>query len=95
MSNAGDVTLQQYGTLPGYPDPVWYHPECAANVLSLHNVAKHFKVTYIGSNNQDEFRVHIGRNRSTCFQPSPNGLYYHDTSVTSENALTTDPLSIL
>jgi hypothetical protein len=48
MANAGDVTLRQYGTLPGYPEPVWYHPDGAANVLSLHNVANHFKVTYNG-----------------------------------------------
>jgi hypothetical protein len=46
ISNAGSVNVLQQGNLDGYPETIWYYPNGAANVLSLRNITKHFRVTF-------------------------------------------------
>jgi len=80
-SNAGEVTVDQHARLDGYPERVWYHPNRAANVLSLHNIAKHFTITY-NSSEENAMRLYFDEQRHISFSPSShNGLFYYDTSV--------------
>jgi hypothetical protein len=37
---------QDSGDLPGYPAPVWFHPDGTAKILSLHLVKAHCRVQY-------------------------------------------------
>jgi len=46
--NAGKAIINKKGDLKSY-GTVWYYPEGAANILSLHNVQKKHKVTYDSS----------------------------------------------
>jgi hypothetical protein len=44
--NAGRIQLKQQGYFGNYPQhPVWYNPKGVANILSLANVTKHYRVT--------------------------------------------------
>jgi len=54
--NAGVITSNMIGDLPGLPEPVWYVPNWIANILSFDKVERHFKITY-----EDQvFKVHKG-----------------------------------
>jgi len=78
LSNAGRVTINKFGYMPGYPEKVWYHPTGAANVLSLRNVSMHFRVTM---NTDSDNCIYVRAKHSSKhlrFVASPNGLYYHD-----------------
>jgi hypothetical protein len=44
--NAGVVTTDLIGDLPGYPAPVWFHQHGIANILSLYRVGLHCRVQY-------------------------------------------------
>jgi hypothetical protein len=46
--NAGRIQLTQQGYFGNYPYPVWYNPKGVANILSLYNVTKHYRVTANG-----------------------------------------------
>lgn len=45
VCNAGTITVNQMGYFEGYGE-VWYHPEAIANILSLNNIRRYFRVTY-------------------------------------------------
>jgi hypothetical protein len=49
--NAGRIQLTQQGYFGNYPHPVWYNPKGVANILSLANVTKHYRVTMDSANN--------------------------------------------
>ena len=44
--NAGSVYTDMIGDMKGYPDPVWYHPDGIANILSQHMVKEHYDIEY-------------------------------------------------
>ncbi len=46
VSTGGTTTIQEKGTLPGYPQEVWCNRKGVANTLSFHNLQKHFRVEY-------------------------------------------------
>ncbi|KAG7345608.1 hypothetical protein IV203_033139 [Nitzschia inconspicua] len=75
--NAGSVTLTHQGYLEGYPDPVWYYPDGIANILSLRNLTRHYRISMDSS-------LHNGLRLQKCdgttidFLPSDTGLYYTD-----------------
>lgn len=73
--NAGMVEVQQVADLPGYPEPVWFHENGIANVLSLSRVSKLYPVTY---NNTDGFTIHKPEGTKHQFKESPRGLFYLD-----------------
>jgi len=50
--NAGTTIVTKKGDLKGY-GTVWFHPQGIANILSLSNVSKKYRVTY-DSGNKDE-----------------------------------------
>ena len=57
-SHGGKKTTKMIGTLQGYDRPVWYDPRGIANILSMSNVAKKYKVTF-DSQKGNKFIVHL------------------------------------
>ena len=53
---SGTSSTNLMGTLPGYPEPIWFAPDGIANVLSLARTNKHFRV-YYDSSTQNTFTV--------------------------------------
>jgi hypothetical protein len=80
--NAGIVYINRIADLPGFPEPVWFHDNGIANVLSLSRVSKFFPVTY---NNVEGFVIHKPDGQKHRFQESPRGLFYLDPSKQSQN----------
>jgi hypothetical protein len=64
------------GYLPGYGQ-VWFDPNGIANILSLSNVKKRYKVQY-NSENDDVFIVTMAHGATREFKCADMGLYYFD-----------------
>jgi hypothetical protein len=77
--NAGVVITDLIGDLPGYPNPVWYHPQGIANILSLHRVGKSCRIQYDNEVSDAAFRVTKPDGTFRDFKPSVSGLHYCDT----------------
>ncbi|KAG7352856.1 reverse transcriptase RNA-dependent DNA polymerase [Nitzschia inconspicua] len=75
--NAGSVTLTHQGYLEGYPDPVWYYPDGIANILSLRNLTRHYRIS-MDSSLHNGLRLHKCDGTTIDFLPSDTGLYYTD-----------------
>ena len=43
--NAGTITLNQKGYFGSYAEPVWFNPHGIANIMSMDNVAKYYRIT--------------------------------------------------
>jgi hypothetical protein len=76
--NAGMVEVKQIADLPGYPEPVWFHKNGIANVLSLARVSKFFPITF---DNKVGFVIHKPDGKKHVFKESKRGLFYLDASV--------------
>jgi hypothetical protein len=83
--NAGRIQLKQQGYFGNYPYDVWCNPRGVANILSLHNVTKHYHVTMDSAKNP-AILVHKNNGTHIKFTPSTHGLFKHE--------LTEDHLSI-
>ena len=79
--NAGIVTTQLVGDLDGYPNPVWYHPEGIANILSLHRVGQTCRIRYDNQKLGGVFRITKPDGSVRDFRPSITGLHYCDTAA--------------
>ena len=81
--NAGSTRTNLKGTLPGYPEEVWYNPHGIANIMALSHVEDHFRVTY--NSDSKAFVVHKGTTNdgtdSRTFQRQSCGLYVLDTAA--------------
>jgi hypothetical protein len=75
VSTGGTTKVREKGTLPGYPVEVWCNRKGVANILSFHNLQKHFRVEY-DNKHHDTFMVYVNNGRTLEFHPSENGLYY-------------------
>jgi hypothetical protein len=75
--NSGYVVLDQQGTLGSYPERVWYHPTGIANLVSLHHVKRHFRLT-MDTNVADAIFLHSQDGRRIPFTPSEKGLYKYE-----------------
>jgi hypothetical protein len=84
--NAGVVTTEMIGDLPGYPVPVWYHPDGIANILSLHRVSQHCRVTY-DSGGDGTFQVMKDDGSARVFRPSASGLHYCNARALQDEAV--------
>jgi hypothetical protein len=73
--NAGVTRTRMIGELPGFAGEVWYNPDGIANILSLSNVKRHYRVTF-DSNASGSFMVHKNNGEVREFIESPSGLYY-------------------
>jgi hypothetical protein len=84
--NAGRIQLTQQRRFGNYPHPVWYNAKGVANILSLANVTKNYRVT-LDSALSSSISIHRSDNTQIQFEPSGNGLYKHelpsDTSAVS------------
>ena len=74
-STGGVSTTNQQGTLPGY-GLVWYYGDGIANILSLSNVQRKYRVTY-DSTGSNQFVVHKPDGTTRIFRQSKTGLFYH------------------
>jgi len=83
--NAGKAIITKKGDLKGY-GTVWYHPDGIANILSLHNIQKKYKVTY-DSAQGDGFVVHKENGNNRVFMPSNKGLFYSDVKNDTAHVL--------
>jgi len=78
--NAGTVQVTMKGDLRGY-GTVWYHPNGKANILSLNNVRKKYRVTFDSGNTEEQgLVVHKDDGSKRIFRPSKKGLYYSDVA---------------
>jgi hypothetical protein len=77
--NAGVVGTNMIGDLPGYPTPVWYHPQGIANILSLSRVSQHCRVQYDSEESVASFHVTKPDGTVLDFKPSVSGLHYCDS----------------
>ena len=84
--NAGTNTTNQKGYLGDYPTPVWYNPKGIANILSMKDVAQHYRLT-MDTNEDEEIRLHHQGKSPILFIPSGKGLYKFDTKGQSPNIL--------
>ena len=74
--NAGVRTTNQQGRLGNFPEPVWYNPKGAANILSLNSVKKYYCVAYDSAGSDTFFVVTDATNSLELhFKPTKNGLY--------------------
>lgn len=80
ICNAGTVLVTQMGTFKGY-GKVWYHPGAIANILSLSNVQKVYRVTY-DSAEGNQFVVHRDDGTSRVFKATDKGLYASEVEGT-------------
>ena len=72
--NAGVVTLTQKGYLGKYPQAVWYYPNGIANILSLRNITKQYRVT-MDSSMSTGLQLHKPDGGHYLFTLSDNGLF--------------------
>ena len=77
--NAGWTVTNLMGTFPGYPGEVWFNPDGIANILSLADVAKHFRVRY-DSGHEHAFIVEKPDGTERRFLKTDAGLFYLDTA---------------
>jgi len=83
--NSGIAMVNKIGDLPGY-GTVWFYEDGIANILSLNNVTKKYRVTY-DSTAYDCFEVHKAGGTKRVFKPSKRGLFY--SCVNNDVALVT------
>jgi hypothetical protein len=76
--NAGVSRTNMVGNLKGYGE-VWYNPKGIANILSLSQVEKKYRVTY-DSAKERRFTVHKPNGATRHFNQSQSGLFYLDTT---------------
>ena len=84
--NSGRLWTNQVGTLLGY-GPVWYCPKAIANILSLHNVQRRWRVTF-DSGSDNVFRVHKEHGEVDVYRSCDRGLHYLDTASTAAATVT-------
>jgi Reverse transcriptase (RNA-dependent DNA polymerase) len=77
--NAGVRWTDQQADLPGY-GTVWYSPDSIANILSLRNVTRRYRVVY-DSHNGNQFVVTKEDGTKKIFVMSDLGLYYLDAAA--------------
>ena len=81
--NAGTVWTDQQGVLPGY-GRVWYCPKAIANILSLHNVSRRYRVTYNSREGNEFVVLRDDGVVANVFKMSDSGLFYYDVSAVKD-----------
>ena len=85
--NGGYQDMDQEATLPGF-GTVYYNPDFIANILSLAQVTKQFRVIY-DSTQEDILFLHKKNGDIIKFIKSKMGLYYFDVRSTSKHKSST------
>jgi hypothetical protein len=88
-TQAGSTTTNWMADVPGYYHPVWFHPGGIANILSLINMIAKYHVTYdtCNGNNPNTFCVHKEDGELRMFKQSRRGLYYFDTTNSTNHVV--------
>lgn len=74
--NARLIYLDSVADFGDYPTPMWYHPDGIANIMLLHNITRHYRVT-MDSTTDNALVVHLGQGEAMAFMPTDKGLYRH------------------
>jgi hypothetical protein len=77
---AGWKVTNLIGHLPDYPGEVWYNPAGIANIISLADAKKYFRVHY-DSKWEKAFMVEKPDGTERCFVKTTHGLYCFDTAT--------------
>jgi hypothetical protein len=72
----GWIKVLDKGHVGDYPHPVWYNPNGAANILSLFNVSRSYRVT-MDTRQSQAIQVHMKDGSTINFKPTRNGLWVH------------------
>ena len=78
--NAGTITLTQKGYFGSYPEPVWFNPHGIANITSLDNVVKYFRIT-MDTEADNAMLLHKDDGMTMRFAPTGKGLYHHNLDI--------------
>jgi Reverse transcriptase (RNA-dependent DNA polymerase)/Zinc knuckle len=78
--NAGWSVTNLMGRLPGYPGEVWYNPDGIANILSLADAEKYFRIRY-DSGKESAFVVEKPDGTERKFLKTASGLFCYDTAA--------------
>ena len=73
-STGGISVTCQMGYLGNYPTPVWYLAGSHANILSLRDVTRHYRVT-MDTTRENTLILHWVNRQQHKFTPSVKGLY--------------------
>ena len=77
--NAGSVRLTTQGYFGSYPEPVWFNPHGIANIMSLDNVAKYFRIT-MDTDAEKAMMLWKDDGEAMKFTPTSKGLYHYNLS---------------
>ena len=85
-STRGVSVTCKMGYLGNYPAPVWYLASNHANILSLHDVTQHYRVT-MDTTVENAIIFHGANGQQHRFNPSGKGLYKweHMMDCTTDN----------
>jgi hypothetical protein len=72
--NASTVSVSKTGLFCDYPEWVWFNPQGIANILSLDNISKHYRVT-MDTNISNSIALHCKDGSLILFSPCSKGLY--------------------
>ena len=75
--NAGYTSTNQMGYMGDCPVPVWYNPKGIANILSLDNVSRYYRLT-MDTKESPAITLHRGARPAVHFTLSTKGLYRFD-----------------
>ena len=78
--NAGTIRLTHKGYFGSYPEPVWFHPDGIANIMSLDNVAKYFRIT-MDTEADNAMLLHRDDGSTMKFIPNGKGLYHYNLNT--------------
>ena len=84
--SARKASIQSKGDLKGY-GTVWFYPDGIANILSLCNIQKKYKVTY-DSSLKTGFVVQNADVTNHVFMPSKKGLFFSDVKSDTAHVMT-------
>lgn len=79
--NAGTSIMHKFGYMGKLK--VWVNPKGLANILSFHELERHYEITYGSKATKGAFIVHTEK-RNIVFKKNEIGLPYIDTSVAQE-----------
>ena len=75
--NAGTMTVNDTAQLGSYPQTVWHNKNGVANILSMHNASKHYRLT-MDTDVENAISLHKADGTIMKFTPSHKGLYKCD-----------------
>ena len=73
--NAGTVRITHKGYYRTYPEPVWYNPKGIANIMSLDNITKYYRIT-MDSRIDKAMILHKTDGSMVRITPTSKGLYH-------------------